>query len=267
MKNFKDYIQNICPPIPRPSRMSTKFQTWDSFDSISEIAENLPESVCRSYSTISSAEVCSDNEETENASEKECLDTNNYSRKSVREKIDFHLFSDESKKKYVKLMNLERNVFVSESRREGKRKGIFAKRNIKEGEKIVLYYGERICIKERERRIRHEADMNYMVEIGRGVFIDAKGIRKGTGLTNHRCRSNSCLEARLPGKERAPIAYLRATSGQKRAVEWRKISFKNVKFWAKTSATLSGLCATCRIMEKPESVQIFARSPEKSRFQ
>lgn len=206
--------QSVEPTKARPPRISREYKEWNSLDSLSEMALAIPDSLL-SYEIPSSPESCSEQEEGSNTSTSEISEQTTVDTSSNFSQMDcvhFHTFSRESQCKYMELMNLEKNVFISESRRNGHGEGIFASRDIKAGEIIIMYYGERITKEERDRRKKIGMNMTYMINIGKGVFIDGKEIRKGAEMANHRCKPNARLEqARLPGPERAPIAYLRAT--------------------------------------------------------
>ena len=212
----------------RPSRLSSKYKRWNSFDDPKEVAVDKPVQ----YGSYYEAPTIATPSEESDDDGSSVLTNDNLPDPSII--LNPAAFSDLSRDAYRKFLLLNRNVYVSRNGIHEMRKGLFANRRIEKGEVIVPYLGERITWKGHIIRSTRGHNMDYMADAGRGVYIDSSKSIKGGALANHRCHFNARLEqGRLPGPDRAPVVYLRAKEmikcGRSICCDYRWTYRKNIR--------------------------------------
>lgn len=133
------------------------------------------------------------------------------SRAPTAERIHPSLWSKSSKAHYEELKNKQKATYVADVVNPFLDKGLYAAVNIKAGEFINLYEGERQAKVECEARQKRGRTSAYALDIGSGIIIDAYGFPYGAAMANHSCEPNARLRrGHLRGWEKAPFGYMQA---------------------------------------------------------
>lgn len=129
------------------------------------------------------------------------------------EDLHYSCFSADSRSHFHDLCTSGKETYVGSSVNPFLGNGLFAAQNIKAGDFIVVYHGSRLSQQESSARQKAGYPATYILDLPKGVAIDAMGYPMGAGMANHSCRPNSRLRhGYLRGKERAPYGYLQAVT-------------------------------------------------------
>ncbi len=125
------------------------------------------------------------------------------------EQIYESCFPSRCVRRYLKIINNQKETYVGESLNPFLGDALFAVTKIKIGQMISVYFGRRMPDQERKARGKAKRNTNYMISIGSGISIDGYGIKHGACMANHSCDPNSKLVTEyICKKPRVPIALL-----------------------------------------------------------
>lgn len=120
-------------------------------------------------------------------------------------------FSDACTEHYNRLIRESKRTYVGESINPFVGKALFAAERIEVGDFICLYFGTRIPWAECEARLSGTGNVDYFLDVTKGVVIDGSTVGHGGAMANHSCVRNAELEhGYLEGRGQPPYGYIRA---------------------------------------------------------